>query len=485
MGSAFRRTLVASVMLAVILIASVHVPGAVASTAESPRIADATFTGDAVLATDDNETTLWTNESVTLSVAIDAPADQYSLCTQDSDGDSQHCRRVRLETDGDTTTISRFPWGSNATGKRTVVLTLESTGSLERFDSTELSVRLLDPAGDLDSDGLSNRAEVAAGTNMTIQDTDRDGLNDAAEIRNYGTDPLVADTDADGLTDATEVSGRTEPTDPDTDGDGLDDGREVNDLDTDPTDADTDGDGLQDGREVTELGTDPTLADTDGDGRSDGEEVAASDADPLAADAPADGDGGLLSTIGRWAPVVVLVVLVGAVVAVGILAGDRARLHAMLPVGDDGTEREPVGTTTREGHDGDVGAGDTVDVDEGEGGDERNEPQSATELPGEGAGDAGDIVSTADDPAASPPPTPILTDEERVVRLLDDNGGQMKQKRVVAETDWSKSKVSRLLSRMAEADRIRKITLGRENVIRLPDGEESGSGTDRTQQDRS
>ena len=35
MGSAIRRTLVASVMLAVILIASVHVPGAVASTAEA------------------------------------------------------------------------------------------------------------------------------------------------------------------------------------------------------------------------------------------------------------------------------------------------------------------------------------------------------------------------------------------------------------------------------------------------------------------
>ncbi|MEM4779984.1 MAG: helix-turn-helix domain-containing protein [Halalkalicoccus sp.] len=60
-----------------------------------------------------------------------------------------------------------------------------------------------------------------------------------------------------------------------------------------------------------------------------------------------------------------------------------------------------------------------------------------------------------------------LTDEERVVKLLSANGGRMKQSRIVEETDWSKAKVSRLLSSMADHDQITKLTIGRENIIFL------------------
>lgn len=62
---------------------------------------------------------------------------------------------------------------------------------------------------------------------------------------------------------------------------------------------------------------------------------------------------------------------------------------------------------------------------------------------------------------------PALTDEERVVRLLASNDGRMKQSQIVDETDWSKAKVSRLLSAMEENEEITKLTVGRENIIFL------------------
>jgi uncharacterized membrane protein len=43
----------------------------------------------------------------------------------------------------------------------------------------------------------------------------------------------------------------------------------------------------------------------------------------------------------------------------------------------------------------------------------------------------------------------------------------MPQKDITEATEWSASKVSRLLSKMDEEGLVRKITLGRENVIQL------------------
>jgi hypothetical protein len=63
----------------------------------------------------------------------------------------------------------------------------------------------------------------------------------------------------------------------------------------------------------------------------------------------------------------------------------------------------------------------------------------------------------------------LLSDEERVERLLEHNGGRMKQADIVEETDWSNAKVSQLLSSMEEAGRIDKLRIGRENLISFPD----------------
>ncbi|MFB6118844.1 helix-turn-helix transcriptional regulator [Halosegnis sp.] len=69
---------------------------------------------------------------------------------------------------------------------------------------------------------------------------------------------------------------------------------------------------------------------------------------------------------------------------------------------------------------------------------------------------------------ASPDPE-LLSDEERVERLLERNGGRMKQATIVEETGWSNAKVSQLLSGMADEGRVDKLRIGRENLISLPD----------------
>lgn len=114
------------------------------------------------------------------------------------------------------------------------------------------------PDGDLDTDGLSNFAEIIGGTDPTMDaDTDGDGLTDAEEILVHGTDPNNADSDGDGLSDGDEANTHnTNPLVADTDLDGLTDGDEVNTHNTDPLVADSDGDGFWDGLEVI-LGSHP------------------------------------------------------------------------------------------------------------------------------------------------------------------------------------------------------------------------------------
>ncbi|QPV61203.1 hypothetical protein I7X12_10500 [Halosimplex litoreum] len=98
----------------------------------------------------------------------------------------------------------------------------------------------------------------------------------------------------------------------------------------------------------------------------------------------------------------------------------------------------------------------------------------------EAAGSAGASGSTADaesdaettgetDGADDDIDEELLSDEERVERLIEDNGGRMKQAAIVQETGWSNAKVSQLLSAMDDDDRIDKLRIGRENLISFPD----------------
>ena len=67
---------------------------------------------------------------------------------------------------------------------------------------------------DSDEDGLSDRLELALGTNPNDRNSDGDGLSDGSEVGFYGTDPLKSDTDDDGYSDSYEVAHHTDPKDP-------------------------------------------------------------------------------------------------------------------------------------------------------------------------------------------------------------------------------------------------------------------------------
>ncbi|UPV73957.1 hypothetical protein M0R89_15635 [Halorussus limi] len=91
------------------------------------------------------------------------------------------------------------------------------------------------------------------------------------------------------------------------------------------------------------------------------------------------------------------------------------------------------------------------------------------------AATAGNGGTTPSEPSVSD--EELLTDEARVKKLLDDNGGRMKQVNIVEETGWSKSKVSMLLSEMEEDGDISKLRVGRENIISLEGHEPDAAGS--------
>lgn len=91
----------------------------------------------------------------------------------------------------------------------------------------------------------------------------------------------VQDSDGDGLSDIEETGIGTDPFDPDTDKDGLTDGEEVKQYMTDPLNPDTDYDMLQDGPEVKTYATNPLKLDTDDGGVGDGHEVIEDFTNPL------------------------------------------------------------------------------------------------------------------------------------------------------------------------------------------------------------
>ncbi|MFB6188927.1 MAG: hypothetical protein ABEI57_03510 [Halapricum sp.] len=82
--------------------------------------------------------------------------------------------------------------------------------------------------------------------------------------------------------------------------------------------------------------------------------------------------------------------------------------------------------------------------------------------------DTGAQSEDAQAPAQSVTEEDLLTDTDQVRSLLESHSGRMRQSAIVEETEWSKSKVSMLLSDMEDDDEITKLRVGRENIISLP-----------------
>ena len=439
-------------------------PSAAQTSNRTATITNASFVDRTVLESTNETVFLWQGSPYNLSVTMRtmgfSNTTHVDLCTRSFDSSTGNatseasCTVFTPNSEGNSTV--RVTHGNLSTGEQTLSVTIHDWRANETLVRHNLSVTVVTPDGDFDSDLLTNEREVALGTMLHIADTDRDGLEDGAEVQNYGTDPLSPDTDGDGLPDGAEVNSGTNATNMDTDGDGLLDGEEVNNLSTSPTNSDTDGDGLDDNLEVNELSTSPTNSDTDGDGLTDGEEVEQYDTDPVTPDTDDDGltDGAEVNDYGTnpvridtdgdglsdgtevrlgTSPTSSLTVvwLLLAAVAVLAAAGVAVRTYG-VPFRDTRPDRDRAS-----GDGADAAVNGTSGSPDSDGADTR-EP-------------------------------PVKTDEQRIIDILSEHDGRIYQRDLVDRTEWSASKVSRLLSTMEDDGRIEKIRIGRENVVTLPD----------------
>ncbi|WP_458210687.1 DUF7343 domain-containing protein [Haladaptatus sp. NG-SE-30] len=457
-----------------LLLASVT-PAVAAPSGNDLVIQNVSYSGDGVVKTEQNVTYLWQSAAHNMSVTVYAGnrSGNHEVCTnlqkpESNTSTTLGCRDVSLTASG----VQRinFSFGSvptNATGERTAVVTVEDGNSVVARKNT--SVHVLVKSSDVDGDNLTNEEEIELGTNVTSKDTDRDGLEDGEEVNDYKTNATKADTDDDGLRDHEEITAGTDPTKKDTDEDGLVDGKEKE-LGTNASSADTDGDGLTDiaETEIGELntGTNPLKADTDGDGLNDSEEVE-SVTDPTEKDTDDD----------------------------GLDDGEEKKL------GTDPSKKDTDNDGLSDGAEVDAGT-DPLEADtDGDGLDDGFErsfgtnPNSRLVAGGlylvlltllVGAGlliqrNRTDWFSTMfdenDQDEQKPEPTvqtdEVLTDADRVLNLLRENGGRLPQGEIIEKTGWSKSKVSRLLSKMEDKQQISKINIGRKNIVILY-GQEPG-----------
>lgn len=82
------------------------------------------------------------------------------------------------------------------------------------------------------------------------------------------------------------------------------------------------------------------------------------------------------------------------------------------------------------------------------------------------------------DPSETTPPDELLSNEERVLQLLTQNGGRMKQKQVAEQLDWTAAKTSQVVGDLRDDDEVESFRLGRENVLTLPDVDIEGGNDD-------
>jgi hypothetical protein len=443
-----------------------------ASAATPSGILDLTYSGPAVAVRQNDTTYVWMDGRTEVGAYVKPLGDpgRHELCVRlvrDGKTVTDHgCRELDVDRYGQFAPYELSQLGANETGRHDIVVELRDAEDEGRNQTRTIPVVAVERTGDIDNDNLTNAREVELGTNIHEADTDADGLEDGAEVKQYDSDPTLPDTDSDGLEDGSEanqfntsltspdtdadgardgveVTKGTDPLSVDTDGDGLTDGEEMNRYSTNPTLPDTDGDGLEDGREL-ELGTDPMAVDTDGDGLLDGEEVERYDTDPTLPDT--DGDG----------------------------------LEDGTEV-DRGTDPTAPQTTSPENASGGGGglpnapltlgfvllAGIAIGVYAryGRGRDHHGDADGEPSI----GGGAPPGASTASDDGPEPLDPDLLSPEEYVTRLLDRHGGRMQQRDIVEETDWSKATVSRRLSKMEEEGVVERTRIGRGKVVERAD----------------
>lgn len=494
----------------VILVCLFVLSAGVSATAQETtvNVDNVTLTGDSVIKTEDDVTDVAKWNSYTIQANVTGDSGQYQTCLVIGHPMNKRnitCKEIEVTNDGlETAVFTQKQWPENTSERQTLSIIVRENNSTitdsKPLLTTNIHINIYTEDGDADDDGLNNRKELEINTTIDDPDTDKDGLtdgkewnvinsnpkqrdsdndslsdriewekyktspikkdsdndslSDSREINKLGTDPTKPDTDGDGLTDDDELQKYdTNPNKKDTDGDGISDRREINIYKTDPTKKDSDGDQLNDNVEVREHDTNPTKKDTDGDGLGDGAEVHKYDTDPEEADTDEDGVNDAteisrgMDPNGRTMTVFGYSVENPRKIGTGVAAGG---LVIAIGLGYRLRRRR---RSTRD---------QQLDVDPAQSIDDSAKPELAA-----------DREQKTEDGSVSEP----LTDENRIMQLLSESDGRLRQSAIVSETGWSKSKVSRLLSRMEDDGKITKITVGRENLITRSGDEPKHAGS--------
>jgi uncharacterized membrane protein len=113
---------------------------------------------------------------------------------------------------------------------------------------------------------------------------------------------------------------------------------------------------------------------------------------------------------------------------------------------------------------------------------EASQPDAATTTEGatagereRGSGAAPEEAGAGTGTAETDTPEELLSPEERVLGLLEENGGRMKQKVVTEELDWSAARTSQVVGDLRDAGKVESFRLGRENVLKFPEDDEEES----------
>jgi uncharacterized membrane protein len=68
----------------------------------------------------------------------------------------------------------------------------------------------------------------------------------------------------------------------------------------------------------------------------------------------------------------------------------------------------------------------------------------------------------------------LLSNEERVLQLVRERGGRVKQQEIVEAFDWTEARTSQIVRDLRDDGDLEGFRLGRENVLKLPDDEDDG-----------
>jgi uncharacterized membrane protein len=110
-----------------------------------------------------------------------------------------------------------------------------------------------------------------------------------------------------------------------------------------------------------------------------------------------------------------------------------------------------------------------ADPSEGATGSEETERGAGEESVSETGAATATSPADATDADRQEVPAELLSNEERVLKLLENRGGRMKQQAVVQKLDWTEAKTSQVVSTLREEGKVETFRIGRENVLAVPD----------------